>query len=466
MSTRSSTTLRCSVCGGSQPGSSTIEQEGWFACRHCGEVATIPGAGVLVTTAPGGGVKEIARPGRRELITSHSFDSVPSTLASLILAEFVGSTALRILRNAAPHLLGWVGAPLYMVLIGVVGYLTLRRFRRAHVKVTDDGRLRAWRQVGPWRSEQKETTLTLLRMRKEPTVAGANVAPSLVLSREPDVKIEIPFDSFRDRDWVAPRLVSGARATTAVDLERELTCDGCGGELGSCGELREANRITCPHCGTGLLYTHGGVRLPPLERSFFEPREDIEQAPHPTPVKANAKRAKVSRARDALVIELPGPTWRASNWGWMAFLGLIVYGLSFPAGWLVDHWVFAPIVTTMGLALTIAPGLIIVHDIVDHWFVHREAELTRTSFEIHRRLGRHRFRSQRFAIARLLKLRAHEDAMRTFLEVQCATRSAEFVLPTREPAIRDALARLFDEIEERVEALGRAPAHAETVGAS
>jgi hypothetical protein len=441
--------LRCSICGGSQAATPRAVDEGWLECVYCGELSPVPGAGVFVATAPGGRVAEISQPGRRTLVVHEESRDPGSSLALLLLLDFAGAACLGLTRWIAPSAIWWIGIPLYAAIVFLVHRRRGPGSGKWHLRIEDDRSIEVQRVVRGRRPRLvlPRTTLSLLRARKED--ADVLGRPSLFLHRSGRGVVRVPFASAADRDWALPRLVASARLTTRVDLGEELRCDGCGSALGNRRLLSRRRSLDCPHCGTGLVYTHGGIHLPPVTLEC------------PPAVRESMPELSPSAAERSVTIELPS---RPDGSWFAAVLLLLLSGVlvHYTAGWLLARLQYFPIHCFLALVATLLPAAAAVREIVEGRFERWEVQLTATSIECRRRLGPRCVRREQFPIARLLSLRAcgvarSDSTASDSVEVAicCATRESRLRILPREPETTLALARLYAHVQIRAERLGR-----------
>ncbi|MCA9730092.1 MAG: hypothetical protein KC729_20580, partial [Candidatus Eisenbacteria bacterium] len=389
MADRPQAVLRCSICGGNQRVMPQIEDEGWYECRFCGELDSVPGAGVLVIPAPGRRVAEVVRPGRRTIRIAGGPASRAAAFNLLIGLDFLGALVLAVTRKNAPHLLWWIGIPLYLAILGIVVIVWRSRVAPGDrlLHIDDDGQVTVEDSTSRGTRSVAKTTLAMLRARKEPDEPSMISGPGIVLHRSGHEIARLIFQTVVERNWVFSRLRAAARLTQQVDLGEELRCDGCGGSLGSRGDLAQAGAFDCPHCGTGLVYTHGGVHLPPLELDLPDEIEALipRVGSSATDIRDDAAvAAKTSsrwtfrrKPRPATVV-LPPVESSRGIWLWGILLGISWALLHWVAPWFLHRWQYFPILMTLGIAITVTPAVAAVKDFLDQWVARWEVRFTDT----------------------------------------------------------------------------------------
>ena len=443
MADRPQSVLRCPICGGAQPATDQIENEGWFECRFCGEFAAIPGAGTFVTAAPGHRVTEVIRPGRRTIAISGEPANHAKALALLLSLDILGAIGLTIVREAAPAFLWWVGVPLY------VGIFLLAYSRRGHASgarylhIEDSGAVTLQQETPHGPVEIANTTLAWLRAKKEPELGTAFEGPGIVLHRSDREIARVPFASRADRDWVFPRLRTAARVTTQVDLTEGLRCDGCGGGLGPRVGLAGSGSLDCPHCKTGLVYVHGGVHLPPFVLEC------------PSSIGAAMPTLPPSAAERPVTITLPRTKSPQTYFFWGVLILVSVALVPWTGPWLLSRLPYFPILSTFGIVLTLAPAVFAGRDIFEHGIARSEFHLTDTSLEYRKHFGSRVLRRDRFPVFRLLRVEAAVEPGKAILTVCTSTRETRLELPLQEPKTLHALGRLLAHLGVRAERLGR-----------
>ncbi len=387
--------------------------EGWFRCVYCGDVAAVPGAGVLVTEAPDRAVCEIARPGRRELVVRAGFAVPGLLLGATILLDLLGGGILRAVAGAGPIWTWAVGAVVYAGIFRALYALYRRQNGRQHLEVRDDGTIEYSRRLGNRKVGSATGELASLTLHELPEDAGSTACPRLSLRQDEREVACLWFENATDREWFRSRLIE-AGGMTGVALERALQCDGCGGDLGRLEALRRRSSLDCPHCGAGLVYTNGGVQLPELR---ITPNEGTP------PVSLDTERDE-----EGLTVRFPAPEWSSRD-RCMAGATLVV-GLVclWPLSYVLPRLYYSPILMGALVLACLAPLLALL-DVASSSLLHREVHVSSLAIEVrHRLLGRNR-RCERFSLARLLEASVVQMHGRPELHLRCALRAETFRFP-------------------------------------
>lgn len=435
------TRLSCSICGGPNPARRATVEEGWFQCRHCASVATVPGAGTVVTEGPSGAVA-VTRPGVIELVVERRTALPLHNAFPIALLLEVLAYGLRSLFSGAGPM---VTVPLFVVIYAVIGVVLVRIVQRdrceQRIEILDNKDIVLFKKRGSRRFGEIRERLTLLRAAR---VTDAS-PPRLELKRDDDIVAAIDVTSHACLDWLFARLRDGARRTLAVDLDRELRCCGCGGPLGTKEELRRKGDINCPHCEVGLLYTHGGVHLDPVVIAM---NPDIDAKSPPSP--------RIRRGRDGR-ITIPQNAGRRAvvRCVELPFVAGVMALALWPIGAMAPYlWSF-PIMIGFGYFLLGAILQVCTLGVLHNFFGRRWIRVTERTFEIGRSLFGHSFQVRRFAIARLLAVAARAEKTSLELEVHCATRNEKITLDAPCPEALWAIHIALQQLRERARDLGR-----------
>jgi hypothetical protein len=139
--------------------------------------------------------------------------------------------------------------------LGVLGFLTRQRL----VVREDEMSLSLVTLGREWRRRRLDTTRfrTAVRARGRPGVELQVPGRSLVVTVE----------SSEAAKWLEGEIVAAVHDARLPSSDERLSCPGCGGPVGPERELLTEQGLDCEHCGTGLLVTRGGIRLPPARLS-------------------------------------------------------------------------------------------------------------------------------------------------------------------------------------------------------
>jgi hypothetical protein len=268
--------LRCAVCGAGNSLTSEARAHGWFRCEHCGAGAPVPGVGDFVVEGPKGEAWRVVRAGSSEIETDIGYVFDFTELVVLVVAaDLFGSGMLEAIRIwADPGLVDrlWMALVVFVLLvagIGLLGFLTRQRLVLRENELCLS-RVTLGRE---WHRRRLDTTrlLTAIRAYGRPTVE-LQVPGSTHL-----VKVE----SAEAAKWLEGEILAAVRDARMPTSAERMSCPGCGGPMGLERELLAAQGLDCEHCGTGLVVTGGGIRLPPVRLSFrlFDHPEHPAEAP-------------------------------------------------------------------------------------------------------------------------------------------------------------------------------------------
>ena len=158
---------------------------------------------------------------------------------------------------------GCLGAGVVVVMLGY--------FSKQRLAVSQDSVDAWWVTFGiAWHHRRMTTQRFKVTVR--------TVRPRGVLLRSPGQRLMVRLGNDESARWLEGELASAvqdARESASSDV---VPCPGCGGPVASERELRDARGVECPHCGTGLVQTGGGIAMPDCAREGTDAARKIANA--------------------------------------------------------------------------------------------------------------------------------------------------------------------------------------------
>jgi hypothetical protein len=382
--------LRCELCGAGNPVSREIIDHGWTECTHCASPLLVPGRGDFVPRGPHGWSTRLVRPGSSEIETSGLFVfRVHVGAAVLVGAELAFEALLQLVSRVAPalhaelQLAGVLALGLAFAGLIVAG----QTYQRLEVRAD---------RIDHW-------FVTLGRRWKHRTLSTRQFHSSSKLSGRTGVELVTPDgslmlymrieDAIRWLEREVDRAILDARNPRTSE---HVPCPGCGGPVAEEKALVDAGAIDCPHCGTALVHTEGGVELPParIGHRFGRPEDAPEVRPRTD--------------GDSLCFESGS---FADGWPWSVPLVSVPLFLAFVAGTGALAWWGVWSTPHLKVFCAMCAGLLsvgLLYGIPGYfqWLYGRHVfRVGPRLFEHELRVGRFR-RSRRFPLARLVRVEA------------------------------------------------------------